>query len=151
FADAKTGVDFEQDVACQAPFKPGATSLDWKDAEPLDVPESDLEKEPDAAGQFSSVPAAAGKAKNFDAWKKALADTLYRTRRLQLFQSPGLGEISKPGEAERDFRVRLQHAAREERDGEADKLRERYAPKVSALQERIRKAEQAVERQTQQS
>jgi hypothetical protein len=151
FGDAKSGVDFEQDVACLTPFKPGATSLDWKDAEPVEVPEADLEKDPDATGRFSSVPAAAGKVKNFDTWKKALADTLYRTRRLQLFQSPGLGEISKPGEAERDFRVRLQHAAREERDSQADKLRERYAPKVSALQERIRKAEQAVQRQTQQS
>ena len=66
-------------------------------------------------------------------------------------KSPSLEEVSKPGESERDFRVRLQQRAREQRDHTAESLRKKYAPKIAALQDRIRRAEQAVERESQQS
>ena len=59
--------------------------------------------------------------------------------------------VSNPGEAERDFRVRLQQSAREDRDAEVEKLRVKYAPKLATLQERKRRAEQAVEREKQQA
>src|SRR5262249_15057794 len=68
-----------------------------------------------------------------------------------IFYSPDLDQYSKPGESERDFRVRLQHAAREERDAQAERLRAQFGPKLAALEERIRKAEQAVDRERAQS
>ena len=43
--------------------------------------------------------------------------------------------------------MRLQQAAREERDRRAEELKKSYAPKLAALAERKRKAEQAVERE----
>jgi Mg-chelatase subunit ChlI len=43
--------------------------------------------------------------------------------------------------------VRLQQAGREARDKQSDSLRQKYAPKIAALQDRIRRAEQMVERQ----
>jgi Mg-chelatase subunit ChlI len=55
--------------------------------------------------------------------------------------------LSRPGESERDFRVRLQQAGREQRDQQSDALRKKYSPKIAALQDRIRRAEQMVERQ----
>ena len=69
---------------------------------------------------------------------------------LELFRSPSLGVVAKPGENERDFRVRLQHAAREARDEQVAGLRQKYAPKMLALAERQRKAEQAVAREQEQ-
>ena len=97
------------------------------------------------------ISGAAGKAKSYDALKKAFADFLFRGQKLEVFKSPGLGQFSKPEECERDFRVRLQQAAREQRDEISAKLKEKYAPKLAALQERIRKAEQAVEKQKEQA
>jgi hypothetical protein len=47
--------------------------------------------------------------------------------------------------------VRLQQAAREARDGRVASLREKYAPRLAALQERIRRAEQAVARESEQA
>jgi hypothetical protein len=76
---------------------------------------------------------------------------LYRTRNLELHQSPSLGLISEPGESERDFRVRLGDLAREKRDRLADKLRKKYASRLARLEERIRKAQHAVGRETQQA
>lgn len=52
-----------------------------------------------------------------------------------------------PGESERDFRVRLQQTGREQRDQQSEALRKKYSPKIAALQDRIRRAEQMVERQ----
>jgi hypothetical protein len=43
--------------------------------------------------------------------------------------------------------MRLQQAGREERDRLSDGLRKKYAPQIAAIQDRIRRAEQAVARQ----
>ena len=59
--------------------------------------------------------------------------------------------MSKPGESEADFRARLQQEARESRDAEADRLRQKYAAKLASLQERLRRAEQTVGREKQES
>ena len=60
-------------------------------------------------------------------------------------------QASTPGESERDFRVRLQQVAREQRDAAVEKLRQKYAPKITAPEERRRRAEQAVEREAEQA
>jgi hypothetical protein len=104
-----------------------------------------MDKEPVPGAGFSPLPPAAGQSKSYDAWKKALADSLYRNRILVLFQCPMVRQISRPGESEGDFRVRLGHAAREERDRQVEKLRKRFAPKAAALQARIQKAQQRTE------
>jgi hypothetical protein len=59
--------------------------------------------------------------------------------------------VSKPGEAERDFRIRLQTGAREKRDAVVEKVRGNYAPRLARLEERIRTAETAVDREQSQS
>ncbi|MCX6624144.1 MAG: ATP-binding protein, partial [Acidobacteria bacterium] len=63
---------------------------------------------------------------------------------------PATGLLSNVEESERDFRIRLQQACREERDRAAGALRTRYAPKIAVLEERRRRAQQAVEREKEQ-
>lgn len=46
---------------------------------------------------------------------------------------------SRPGESEREFRIRLAQAARERRDQEVDKLRKRYRPKFDRLRTRLQR------------
>jgi hypothetical protein len=72
---------------------------------------------------------------------------LYGSQSIELLSSPSLKQASQAGESERDFRVRLQLAAREQRDEATEALRKKYAPKLATLQERIRRAEQAVDRE----
>src|SRR5260370_6971193 len=67
--------------------------------------------------------------------------------KVDLVRCASLDRLSKPGESERDFRVRLQQAAREERDRRAEELKKDYAPRLAALDERKRRAEQAVDRE----
>lgn len=151
FSDAKAKVDAERAVRRLARITEDALSVNWQEAQTLEFDESELEKEPQAAAGFIALPSAAGKAKSYDAWKKALLDDLYRNETLELFRSPSLAQLSQVDELERDFRIRLQQMAREERDRRVEALRKKYAPKVAVLEDRIRRAQQTVERETQQA
>lgn len=147
FSDTKSGIDTMQDVTMFAPISEGPVAVDWDHAVVADLAVADLEQAPEDSGQFLSLPASAGKAKSYADWKRDFGGWLFRTQKVELFKSPSTKEVSKPGESERDFRVRLQQSGREQRDKGAVSLRQKYAPKIATLQDRIRRAEQAKERQ----
>ncbi|HSE59292.1 MAG TPA: ATP-binding protein [Nitrospiraceae bacterium] len=151
FADAKKGLEAIHDEAHVMPVDRAARVLDWERSAAVSIAQDDLEREPDPEAQFEEITPPAGQPKQYEEWKKAYANWLFRTAKLDLYRSPSLSELSRPGESERDFRVRLMQIAHERRDATADKLRQKYAPKIAALQERIRRAEQAVEREKEQA
>jgi hypothetical protein len=150
-SDAKLGVEEKREVTLLCDLAQESAAVNWDGAAAVELTDSELEKAPAVGALFGPLPPEAAKAKNYAAWKKALADSLYRTQKLEIYKSPELGEFSRPGESQRDFRVRLQHAAREERDQRAEKLRQKYAPKIAALEERIRRALQTAEKESEQA
>ena len=151
YQDAKAGVD-EEDPACYlCPIAGGPVSVDWDAAEETALSETDLEGDPAPEAAFMPLPAEAGKPRSYEAWKKSFGDMVFRNHGLELLRSPGFKAVSRRGESERDFRLRLQQLAREQRDAIAEKLRAKYAPKVAALQDRIRRARQQVEVQKSQA
>ncbi len=151
FAESKSGVDLTQDVTVLAPIGTGAVAVDWDQAELADLAVGDLESSASDEGAYGELPGAAGKAKSYEGWNKDFTGWLFRTQKLDIYKSPSTKLVSQPGESERDFRVRLQQSAREERDRAAEQLRQAYAPKIAALQDRIRRAEAAVEREADQA
>lgn len=151
FVDAKTEVDVTQDVVSLTAVTDEAVPVTWEDARDAAVAVSDLEKSPQEGAKFADLPSAAGKAKNYAAWSKSLVAWLYGSQTLDLMRSGRTGLFSKPGESERDFRVRLQQSAREQRDAAAEALRKKYAAKQTSLQERRRVAQQKVEREADQA
>jgi hypothetical protein len=64
-----------------------------------------------------------------------------------MFTSPDGKIKSRPGESERDFRVRLSQTAREGRDDQAEALRRKYATKIATLQDRVARAEAKVDKE----
>jgi hypothetical protein len=151
YSDAKLGVDMATTPNVLAPLSAGAVCVAWDAAGEVDVAAEALEPAPRAGAAYEALPPEASKPKSYDAWKRSMADHLYRTQRLVLLRSAALGLVSRPGESERDFRVRLREAARERGDEENEKLRAKYAPKLATLQERLRRAQQAVEREKEQA
>jgi hypothetical protein len=147
FTDSKSAIDTTQDVNVLIPITESAITVDWDHAAPADLAVADLEQAPQDGAQFLALPPSAGKVKTYETWNKDFGGWLFRTQKLQLFKSPGTKEVSKPEESERDFRVRLQQSGREQRDRGADSLRQKYASKISTLQERVRRAEQQREKQ----
>ena len=151
FIDARRGLETSEDLALLHELSDDGR-VDWYEARGTDVREDDLEDDPasdDAA--YAELPEAASVKKSYTAWRKSFADMLYRSRRYELLQSKAFKLVSKPGESERDFRIRLADAAREERDAKSDKLRKRYAGKASTLENRILRAAQKVEREQDQA
>ncbi|WP_455370882.1 ATP-binding protein [Petrachloros mirabilis] len=151
FVDAKSSVAMTQDVTVVVPITEGAVALDWDKAAGAPLVVEDLEKEQEEGAAFLPLPAGAGKSRNYADWAKDFGSWLYRTQAVELLKSPISKEVSKPGESERDFRLRLLQVGREQRDKAADGLRHKYASKIATLQDRIRRAEQMKDKQQSES
>ncbi len=153
FADRKSGVQHVEEVYHLLPLSDA--EADWYSAQDLSAtgfePDRDCLDDPLAGARFAPLPAAAGKERSYSSWRKHYADALYHQRRFELLKSPTFGAISEPGESERDFRIRLRDLARERRDEEKKRLRDKFASKLRTQEERVRKAEQKVERESEQA
>jgi len=147
FANAKAGIDTWKSVTYAAPLTQDVGPDVWDGSAPLaeGLPVGAPGQESGAA--FAALPARASDARSYGTWEKALKSHLYQEATLTLYRCAALKLSSDPGESEADFRVRLRQAARERRDADVEKLRKRYAPKLAALQERVRKAEQRLDRE----
>jgi len=148
--DAKRGVSETIDCRRVARFG-GAGGVDWLEAEEIDVAESELEATPIDGARFAELPGRARQPESYAKWRKDLESALYRTVRVTLWKSPSLGELSRTDETERDFRIRLDGLARERRDAEVDAIRDRFASKHRAIDDRIRRAEAKVESEKQEA
>jgi hypothetical protein len=145
FSDARLGIDEVRDVVFSTPIIDAPVPVEWDQAEALDLPLDGLEKTPAEGASFAPLPPAASKPKNYSNWQKSFALWLFQTQSLELYRSPSTGQVSKLGETEAAFRLRLQQAAREQRDAQTEKLRARYAPKLQTLNDRLMRARQRAE------
>ncbi len=150
YSDARTLVDQEKTASYLIQLGQRDV-VNWDGAEPTDLTDADLESEPAGGARFAPLPPEAGREKSYESWTKRVVDFIYRGDKLELMCCPRLKVTSRPGESERDFRVRLAQSAREERDAVVEKLRARYTPKLAALQDRIRRAQQTLAVQQQQA
>jgi hypothetical protein len=150
FMDTKSGIDTTDDTTAYTEITDNPIPVNWDSAQDADFNISDLEKAPRGQASFASLPSVAGKARSYDNWSKEFTTWLYGSKKFELLKSPTYKQFSKPGESERDFRIRLSQAVREQRDDMAGKLRQKYQAKVASLEEQVRKAEQAVNREAEQ-
>jgi len=151
FVDKKTQLDVSKEAVYITPITDNAIAVNWENAEAIDLAPDVLEKTSEENARFGDLPAAAGKAKSYEAWNKDFTKWVNANERIGLLYSKAFGAYSKPGEFERDFRIRLQQSAHEQRDDAAEQLKKKYAPKMLALQERIRRAEHALAREAEQA
>jgi hypothetical protein len=151
FADPKRGVDASRDVIYETEIGSGAVTVDWATAAPLDLPVAELRRAPDPGASFEALPAAARVAKNYGLWEKAFTRWVVQNEKIELFHHREIGLTSKPGETERDFRIRLQDASRTARDEAVEAVRRKFGAKQATLAERLRRAEAGVARESEQA
>jgi len=151
FEDPKLGVRETRAVTVLVPLEDGPLPATWDAAVVSDTPLADFDPEPVPDGSFGPLPPPAARAKQYAAWEKELARWLAQTQTLDLLREPQTAVGSKPGESERDFRVRLAMSLRERRDAEKARLQQQYAPKRAALAERVRRAGEKVAREQDQA
>jgi hypothetical protein len=147
FTDARRALDEWRDAAWLALLTATASTDVWVDADRIEGDGPVLGTEPAAGCTFAALPATAGRAPTWKAWQKALADHAYRSETLTRWQCRSLDRMSEPGESEGDFRIRLTQHAREQRDAAIDKLRQRFAARARAIEQRRRSAEERIARE----
>ena len=151
YIQAAAGVDAWQTVLLLAHVDDKMPGSAWSDAETVSADEVDVEAAAKDGANFAMPPSELLVAKNYTTWKTELKNELFRNRPLKLFECTALKQKSKLGETEGDFRIRLKIQATEQRDIEIEKLRKKLAPKLATLQDRLRRAEVAVEREKSQA
>ena len=150
YVDKKAAVDSWQSVSLLAPVDGGAVA--WDDAEELpEDARNRLANAPLDGATFEEAPAAVTNAGSWAEWKKALGTALYQSRPLTLFRCDALDAVSTPGETLADFKSRLTHSGREQRDADVEALRKRYAPKFQQAQAAVQRAQKALSDQQSQA
>jgi hypothetical protein len=151
YASPRHGVEETRQVTVLVPLEDGAMpfSLDraTTEAPPVDI----LEETHSGPAGFAPLPAEAAQPRSYDRWGRELVRWIQGACPVKLFESASLKAVSRPDESERDFRIRLADMDREARDARKERMRQKYEPRFRTLQERLRRAEQAVERRSAQS
>ncbi len=143
FVDRKLAIDESQDLTFLAQGAADRTLLSWKDAALLKLDPRDLAAAPEDNAFFvSNLPDGVTQAKTLSKLTGDLADELYRTQGYELAYNPTLKLYARPGESERDFRVRCDQAARELRDTAVDKLKDKYETQLQRIQDRLAREQQ---------
>jgi hypothetical protein len=146
--DNRLGISYIADAAHILELGGDVLGLLWDKARPIRVKLDALSREAPAGASFLPLPGRA--ASLFKSAGDDYADFLTRSFQLSLFKSPMFQAISQPGEPEKDFRIRLGQQAREKRDAELDKLRQKYAAKINTLQNQHMLALQRLQREEEQ-
>jgi len=151
YASAAHGVDLTQSTALIGRMEDGPVVVDWDRSTEIDFDAADLAPEPLGGAGFADLPAAATRAKSYEKWRQDLLRWVRTSRHLSLYRSGRFQLTSSPGESRADFLARLALAARENRDLATARLRQKYSSKFQTLQDRLRRAEQAVMREQEQA
>jgi hypothetical protein len=151
FSDTRRKINFTEDACYVVTIEDTPSPVDWRAGEPIALAADDLLRSPAPDAAFGGLAAAAASASSYRAWKSQFETWLYSERPLLLYRSPSLKEDSRPGESERDFRIRLEQLAREQRDLLAENLRKKYTTKIERLQEKVRRAEQKLAKEKEQA
>jgi len=146
YRNARAGVDESRQARVLLPFVSGPVAVDWARAEEVELEIDHLESEPLEATAFGDLPPEATQARSYTAWGREAQRWIQANVPLTLLECRTRKATSRPDETDSEFRLRLADLRREARDEAVDRLRKRYEPRIQTLQERERRALQAVEK-----
>ncbi len=147
FNNAAAGVDLWETLSLVSDLKNEMPDDPWAVAETMVEEAPEREKSPDSEAGFAAMPAELAKPKTYSALATALKDHVYRNHVLKLFKYAPMKIVSKPGESEGDFRVRVASKVAEQRDAQVDVLRAKYAGKRKTLEDKAMRAQQKLDRE----
>jgi Helicase HerA, central domain len=151
FSSPKYKIDTARTMRLIAEIGDGPVPIRWDEAQLIELELDALESEPVTPSDFADLPSPGSDAKNYAKWEKDFGKWVAQTQALVLYESKANKSISEPDESEGDFRARLAHHAREGRDDLKARLREKYAGKLSGLQDKLARAMQKREQEAAQA
>jgi hypothetical protein len=145
YLDSKLGVDHTVNKCFLVPCNDSVVPADWSKAKSIKVDLAKLESVADKNFTYAEPVAALTQVSSYKNWNREFASWLVESLPCKLWRSAATRVVSQPNEAERDFRIRLQQNAFEQRDLMVAKLRDKYYVRINSLQDRIRLAEHKVQ------
>jgi hypothetical protein len=145
FVSTRAKVDYWQGLGLMASLSDVDMMIPWEESSSIQTESLRFDSQPQPDAKFSSLPLSATQLSSYTSWKKTFVSHLYQNQSSTIWECREFKEFSQLGESEGDFRGRLIHLLHEKRDLEVEKLRNRYAPKLAMMQERLRKAQVRVE------
>lgn len=146
FVDKPHGIDVWTTRTHVAAFD-DAGNVDWMRADVHDDLGTALSKEPPPHPRYSAVPASALRTQSYAQWSKDLAAHVYERGELTAWSSPLVDVVAPAHSSESDFRARVALALRAKRDEAVAALRRKYAPRLTALEDQVRRGEERIERE----
>jgi len=150
YSSVTHGVNLTKPLNLICELEDGPVPVDWDSSEMVALQPGDLDDKPLTDAAFGDLPKSVS-SKSFTKWQKDLLKHIRQDRALDLYKCKAPKLTSEPGEPEGNFRARIGQLAREDRDLKVEKLRKKYAGKATTLQNRLLRAQQAIERETEQA
>lgn len=151
YSSPRHGVEETRALQVLVPLEDGPIPFALDRASVVDLPIDLLRTDPLEGAGFAPLPGEGAQPRSYDRWGKEVVRWIQGAEPITLYESKFRKAVSRVGESEREFRMRLADLGREARDAEGLRLRQRYEPRFRTLQERLRRAEQAVETRTAQN
>ena len=151
FSSSRYKVEEESDCVAFVMPEDGPVPIDWDEAQILDGDTDSLVSEGDEDASYAALPKLLSNARKYTSWERNFKRWIRKSQTITLFKSAAMKATSAASESEGEFRARLQNIASEKRDIEVGKLRKRFASKMNTLENRLLRAQQAIEREASQS
>jgi len=151
YSSVRNNIEDERTCVYTVEFEDGPVNVDWNNSDAAEINIDYLEDRGADEATYAECPACAAVAKNYTAWNRNFKRWLRQNETISLYRSKRFKLSSASGEAEGEFRARLQIVANEKRDQAVAKIRKRYASKVTTLENRLLRAMQAIDREKQQA
>jgi len=151
FAHIKSRLISATDYWLTLDVDPDSLRLNWEEAEVREFDQRDFGRKSVEGAKFLEPNSEIVKEKNYKSWRAGLVDHLYQTASQTIYYDPVSKEYSREDETEQEFKARNRQLRREQRDEVVEDMRAKYAAKIRSAQEKVRKAQLAVDREKEQA
>jgi hypothetical protein len=124
--------------------------VDWSEAESIGGGRVNVARSEEPNFAYGNLQEGRLTKTRYNSWQKELKSYIYQDLNGIIWRSPLLKAYSELNEEEGVFRGKLMHKLREKRDLESEKLRKKYEKKVAVIEDRVRRAEQKIEKEQEQ-
>ncbi len=146
YVHLKSSTDLWKDVAFVVPCEWEVPQPLWESSKQFDPNNLTLNSNPDPGFGFSEMPIEFASSRSYAGWSKELQDYTYRHESLSIYWAPTLKRFAKAGLSEIDARIDLKQVADDLLNSELQKIRLKYASRLSSLDSKIATAQQRLER-----
>jgi len=147
FYNQSRSIDQVEQVTLRIPLDESYRGIEWSAAAANPVAREDTVSSASAGAYFLTLPPDFSRFNDLREPARSLSEYLYQSMRLPLSRIPSLKLESRPGESDSRFQKRVLDHLREKKEAGFGKLEERYKVKQQALQRKLEKAMDRIQKE----